>query len=96
MPGVTYITQERPEGNGHILAHPESGSWARALGAGATAPFAVVEKGPRSLWTELTEIAEAWVGAGRQPVSAYGLSVAADGEHALWIGSPKSYRWLLG
>lgn len=94
MPGVTHVTEEHPEGSDCILAHPESGSWARALDSGA-ASVAVSDGGPRSLWTELQEVAEGWMSAGRPPISSYGLTVASDGGHALWVVAPGRHYWHL-
>lgn len=91
MPGVAHVTEERPEGSDHVLAHPESGSWARALDTGA-ALAAVSEAGTRHLWAELGGITGAWEGAGRPPISAYGLTVGRGGGHTLWAVSPDRHR----
>lgn len=95
MPGVTYVVEKFPAGDDHVLVHPESGSWARALDAGAES-VAVSEGGPRRLWTELEEIVQAWTDAGRPAISDCGLTVTREGEHILWIGSPDRHRWPLG
>lgn len=94
MPGVVHVMEERLEGNDHVLVHPESGSWVRALHAGG-AWASVAEAGPRHLWTELEGLAMAWTNAGRRPVSAYGMTVDGEGEHTLWAVSPERHRWRL-
>lgn len=95
MPGVTHVTEVHPDGSDHVLAHLESGSWARAYDTRA-ATVAVAEAGPRSLWTELGGVTQAWADAGGLPISAYGLTVNSQGEHTLWAASPNRYRWPLG
>lgn len=95
MPGVGHVTEVHPDGSDHVLVHLESGSWARAYDTGE-ASVAVAEAGPRNLWAELGDVAQAWEEAGGLPISAYGLTVDSRGGHTLWAASPDGHRWPLG
>lgn len=95
MAGVQQVIEHRPQGPEYVLAHPASGSWARAQADG-TGTGSVIEGGPRHLWDELLAVADTWLGHGRPEISSYGLTVTSDGQHELWNNSTSQpQRWLL-
>jgi protein-L-isoaspartate O-methyltransferase len=71
----------------YALTDAESGAWARAQSDG-DGYATVVHGGPRNLWNDLTGLARWWHDRGRPEPTRFGLSVAPDGNHALWIDRP--------
>jgi hypothetical protein len=50
----------------------------------------VVEGGPRSVWDEVEERFDTWCGLGAANRERFGLTVAADGGHRLWLARTDS------
>nr|WP_237535326.1 methyltransferase domain-containing protein [Streptomyces sp. SID3343] len=50
--------------------------------------FAVRQHGPRRVWDEIVTAWHGWSAAGRPGVDAYGLTVAPDGRHRVWLSNP--------
>lgn len=66
------------------LWDPTTSSWARiTLLDLRTAQLE--HGGPRDLWAELEPLLTHWVSAGRPSLDRYGLTVAEDGAHTLWL-----------
>ncbi|APU17545.1 methyltransferase domain-containing protein [Actinoalloteichus fjordicus] len=85
LPTVEWVTILDPRV--HVFVEPGSGSWVRA-GSTDAGRAEILEHGPRSLWRELLAVAELWEGAGRPEPTRFGLTVAADGSHTLWLDRP--------
>lgn len=64
--------------------HPASQSWAR-VEPGHDGLMVISETGPRRLWAELAPVLDSWHAAGRPGIEHYGLTVAADGTHTMWL-----------
>ncbi|MER7113873.1 methyltransferase domain-containing protein [Saccharomonospora azurea] len=71
----------------YALTDSVSGAWARAWPDG-DGYATVVHGGPRNLWSDLTGLARWWNDRGRPEPTRFGLTVAADGAHVLWIDRP--------
>lgn len=63
-----------------------SGSWVRFERDAEQ----VVQGGPRKLWDEAEELFEQWCRLGAPNRERFGLTVAADGQHTLWLDEPDS------
>ncbi|WP_344561429.1 hypothetical protein [Streptomyces axinellae] len=79
----------------HVIHHPASGAWARMAVDGRTARIDYDGPSGRNLWAERPGLLDCWEQAGRPPVERYGLTVGADGTHALWLDSPGGSSWVL-
>lgn len=73
------------------LASSDGESWARVLPAGTA--WRVEQAGPRSLWDEVEDAQEEWHTMGEPPPERYGLTVAADGRHRVWLDTPDGPGW---
>ncbi|AOS65603.1 methyltransferase domain-containing protein [Actinoalloteichus hymeniacidonis] len=82
LPSVEWVTILDPRV--HIFVDPETASWVRASPIDGDRA-AVIEHGPRRLWSELGMLAARWERAGRPSPTRFGLSVTADGDHRLWL-----------
>lgn len=71
----------------YALTDSVSGAWARARPDG-DGYVTVVHGGPRNLWSDLTGLARWWNDRGRPDPTRFGLTVAADGKHVLWLDRP--------
>ncbi|MDT0308325.1 protein-L-isoaspartate(D-aspartate) O-methyltransferase [Streptomyces sp. DSM 44917] len=72
------------------LVHPDSGSCARLAPQGDGTAL-VQYDGPRDLWAERAPLLAEWDRAGRPEPERYGLTVAADGGHTLWLDRPDGW-----
>ncbi|GAB2921609.1 hypothetical protein GCM10022245_63830 [Streptomyces mayteni] len=50
--------------------------------------FRVTQRGPRRLWDEVASAWRWWHAQGRPAVDRFGLTVAPDGGHTVWLDSP--------
>jgi protein-L-isoaspartate O-methyltransferase len=87
LPEVYRVVLPEPAGPAHLFADLATGSWCRT-GRPVSGTVQVVEHGPRALWAEITALADGYERTGRPAAHRYGLSVAATGEHTLWLDSP--------
>jgi hypothetical protein len=87
LPEVHRVVLTEPAGPAYLFADPATGSWCRA-GQRSGRTVRVAERGPRALWSEVTALADGYERTGRPRVHRYGLSVAATGEHTVWLDSP--------
>lgn len=80
----------------HLIQHPASGAWARMAPHGAHGAR-LDHDGPehRNLWGERLVLIEAWFHAGHPGPDRYGLTVAPNGTHTLWLDSPDGPSWVL-
>lgn len=92
MAGIREVIEHLPEGPEYVLAHHASGSWARGRRKGPAAAV-VAQDGPRQLWAELCDVADAWTTHRRPPLTSYGLTVHPDGQAVLWLDSPEGPFW---
>ncbi|MGW2324832.1 methyltransferase domain-containing protein [Streptomyces sp. NPDC001700] len=76
------------------LFEPRTSSWARITMTGARTAR-LDHGGPRDLWAEREPLLTHWQEAGRPGHERYGLTVAPDGAHTLWLDGPKNMRWQL-
>lgn len=73
-----------------------SRSWARVTMVRGHDPWAVHQLGPRRLWREVDTAYQWWCDAGRPTPDRYGLTVAPNGTHRVWIDAPdREDGWLL-
>jgi protein-L-isoaspartate(D-aspartate) O-methyltransferase len=63
-------------------------SYAHCRYADWDAPHAVVESGPRDLWSELSGAYRWWDAAGRPGIERFGLTVTPDGHQTAWLDDP--------
>ncbi|GAA1139444.1 MULTISPECIES: methyltransferase domain-containing protein [Streptomyces violaceusniger group] len=87
-------------GNGgqeiRCLFDSESSSWARITMTEAGVMTARLDHGgPRDLWAEREPLLTQWRDAGRPGHERYGLTVASDGAHTLWLDEPDGMSWRL-
>lgn len=80
----------------HLIQHPASGAWARMAPHGAHGAR-LDHDGPehRNLWGERLVLIKAWFRAGHPGPDRYGLTVAPNGTHTLWLDSPDGPSWVL-
>lgn len=72
-----------------------SASWARVAMIRNSDAWTVRRLGPRRLWTELDTAYEWWPAAGGPTPDRYGVTMAPDGSHEVWIGPPEgARRWV--
>lgn len=64
--------------------HPATGSWARVDLPTRT----VHQAGPRRLWDEVEPVLASWQESGRPGIDRYGITVAPNGTHLLWLDAP--------
>ncbi|MEU9792659.1 methyltransferase domain-containing protein [Streptomyces sparsogenes] len=76
------------------LFDPVTESWARITMTGVTSAR-LDHGGPRDLWAEREPLLAHWRDAGRPGHERYGLTVAPDGGHWLWLDEPDGVRWQL-
>lgn len=94
LPGSTVTTVEvGSRGKFFVLAHPESGAWARVeLGDDETSR-PVVQGGGRHLWDELEASYEVWWGLDRPTREHFEIMIRADGEQYVSVtGAPNKWR----
>ncbi|WP_055550612.1 methyltransferase domain-containing protein [Streptomyces sp. NBRC 110028] len=76
------------------LFEPNTSSWARVTMTGVTSAR-LDYGGPRDLWAEREPLLAHWRDAGRPGHERYGLTVAWDGVHTLWLDEPEGVSWHL-
>ncbi|AXG82881.1 protein-L-isoaspartate(D-aspartate) O-methyltransferase [Streptomyces paludis] len=74
------------------LYSADTASWATADVVPGAVEFAVVQSGPRALWTEVEAAFRWWDRAGRPGFERFGLTVGADGQRA-WLDRPGEGSW---
>ncbi|KGI81512.1 hypothetical protein IL38_11290 [Actinopolyspora erythraea] len=88
LPGMHRVTVETERGSEWRAHDTTDGSWIRLVpGDGDT--LTVEQSGPRELWPVLTELVETWCEHGKPPPNRYGLTVAPDGSHTVWLDTPQ-------
>lgn len=95
VPAGSVVTTIASESRGRffVLAHPESGTWAR-VELGDDASREVVQGGDRRLWDELEASYELWCSLDRPTRDQFEVIITADGEQYVSVtGAP--YRWRL-
>lgn len=94
-----YLTVEDPDDDHRLieLHDARSQSWARVTLVRGQDPWSVRQSGPRRLWNEVDSAYAWWRDADRPTPDRYGLTVARDGTHTVWLDAPDSeHRWILG
>jgi methyltransferase of ATP-grasp peptide maturase system len=76
------------------LFEPRTSSWARIIMTGVRTAR-LDHGGPRDLWAEREPLLAHWRDAGRPGHERYGLTVAPDGAHMLWLDEPEGASWRL-
>lgn len=66
-------------------------SWAQVVPAGTA--WRAEQAGPRSLWDEVEAAREEWRSLGEPEPERFGLTVAADGRHRVWLDTPDGPGW---
>ncbi|PSJ28468.1 hypothetical protein B7P34_12045 [Streptosporangium nondiastaticum] len=87
IPGLTM----RRAGAGddrRILLWDGHESFASVYCEGWNDPDAVLQQGPRSLWSEITSARTWWEETGRPELTRFGVSVDGAGRHHVWLDSP--------
>jgi protein-L-isoaspartate O-methyltransferase len=74
------------------LHDARSRSWARVTLVRGEDPWTVHQFGTRCLWDEVDTAYMWWQDAGRPTPDRYGLTVAPDGTHTVWIDTPDDER----
>ncbi|MFF5715940.1 methyltransferase domain-containing protein [Streptomyces buecherae] len=87
LPGVSCIRQGAAGEWFLLSADHTSWAWVRQ---GAAQRF-----GARDLLREVEDALRWWSSVGRPPLTDFGMSVAPDGRHTLWLGSPSGPAWAL-
>jgi protein-L-isoaspartate(D-aspartate) O-methyltransferase len=70
-----------------------SQSWARGHARAGANPWTVHQLGPRRLWDEVDAAYTWWRAAGEPTPDRYGLTVAPDGTHTVWLETPYGPHW---
>lgn len=76
-----------------VLLDVATGSQARTRPA-ERGGWSVAQRGPLKLWDAVEDAVEAWQAAGSPHLSAFGLTIAREGQR-VWLGSPDGPGWLL-
>ncbi|WP_380284858.1 methyltransferase [Kitasatospora purpeofusca] len=69
------------------VATTDATSWA-AVDVSGNGGFAVYQHGSRRLWDEVEAAHRWWLSNGRPGPARFGLTVAADGSHRVWLDDP--------
>ena len=90
VPGITITGPAEEDGDECVWLSLADGSWAVGYTpVGEPWESAIVEQhGPTDVWAAAESAWAFWNAAGRRPLDEYGLSVAPDGVHKLWMGKP--------
>lgn len=89
-PGTVDLALGDGDDTAHVIHHPASGAWARMTVRGEEARIDYDGPEGRNLWAERLGFLGYWEQAGRPAVERYGLTVASDGAHTLWLDAPDS------
>ncbi|MFC3999775.1 methyltransferase domain-containing protein [Nocardiopsis sediminis] len=90
VPAWRFAPRRWPDGSeGVWVSATDRPAWARLYADGR-----VEQGGQRRLWDELESAHRAWVGHGRPAFTDYGLTVAPDGTHRVWLHDPAGPTWV--
>ncbi|MFE0268553.1 methyltransferase domain-containing protein [Nocardiopsis alba] len=89
LPYGLRVVQHRQEGQVHGVLDGASGSWMR-VEVDHQGQVTVGERGDRHLWEAYAALLSGWEEAGRPEIGRYGLTIAPDGEHHLWLDHPQN------
>ncbi|MDE3723474.1 methyltransferase domain-containing protein [Nocardiopsis sp. N85] len=78
-------------GSGVWVCDRTGDSWVRVYPYGTS--WMIEQGGPRSIWDEFEEALQEWARLGSPAPDRFGLSVAADGTHRVWLDSPEQPGW---
>ncbi len=87
LPYGLRVVQHKEGSEVHCVLDGASGAWWRAE-VDAEGRTTVDEGGGHSLWASYRALLRAWDEAGRPEIGRYGLTVAPDGRHHLWLDRP--------
>ncbi|WP_162890312.1 methyltransferase domain-containing protein [Streptomyces olivoreticuli] len=88
VPGCRSTVGHGPDGEWTLwLADAVGGSWASVDYVPGETDFAVRQRGPRALWSEVEEAYVWWQGVGAPVRTRYGLSVTPAGQ-SVWLDEP--------
>lgn len=94
LPSGLRVVQHRDGGEVHCVLDAASGAWVRA--EVDERGRAVVSEHGGSVWSAFSGMLRDWDAAGRPGIGRYGLTVAASGEHLLWLDRPDgAHHWNL-
>ncbi|MFC7330980.1 methyltransferase domain-containing protein [Marinactinospora rubrisoli] len=89
VPHWQWAPRRAADGSVFVAVSATDGpSWARLYPDGR-----VEQGGPRRLWDELESAHLRWERLGRPGITGFGLTVAADGAHTVWLGDPAGPSW---
>lgn len=66
-------------------------SWVRVYPYGTS--WMIEQGGPRSIWDEFEDALAEWAELGAPEPERFGISVAGDGTHRVWLDSPEERTW---
>jgi protein-L-isoaspartate O-methyltransferase len=93
LPSGLRVVQHRDGSEVHCVLDAVSGAWVRAEIDGRGRAV-VSEHGDARVWEAFDGLLRDWDGAGRPGIGRYGLTVAASGEHLLWLDRPDgAHHW---
>ncbi|WP_211481151.1 methyltransferase domain-containing protein [Actinopolyspora xinjiangensis] len=97
VPHCYLTTEDLDDDHRMIELHDvRSGSWAQVAMVRGADSFEVRQLGPRRLWDEVDAAYSWWLHADSPAPDRYGLTVAPDGTHMVWLDTPNSdNRWSL-
>jgi len=78
-------------GSGVWVCDLEGASWVRVYPYGTS--WMIEQGGPRSIWDEFEEALALWAELGEPEPDRFGLSVAGDGAHRVWLDSADGRTW---
>jgi protein-L-isoaspartate(D-aspartate) O-methyltransferase len=93
VPSCSLAVEDVDDDHRRIELHDvRSHSWARVTLVRGHDPWTVHQFGSRRLWAEVDAAYTWWRDAGRPSPDRYGLTVAPDGTHDVWIDVPHGER----
>ncbi|MCK2241227.1 MULTISPECIES: methyltransferase domain-containing protein [unclassified Crossiella] len=95
IPGLSWYTRLDDLGNPERWGATDidSGSWITLDHHGDMTT--VSQGGARKLWPTIQTLYQSWLEAGKPSHDHYGLTIAPDGQHSLWLTNPDNVIYVL-